>query len=47
VAVHGRGDVAAAVEEEDELGGLVAVADPEDGRAAVGELLDLDGEARG
>lgn len=34
--LHGRA-VAAAVEEEDELGGAAAVADPEDGGVAVGE----------
>ena len=40
-------DVSAAMEEEDELGGLVAVADPEEGGLAVREGLDVVGEAGG
>ena len=41
------GDVSAAMQEVDELGGLVAVTDPKEGGGAVGEGLDVDFEARG
>ncbi len=42
-----RRDIAAAVEEQDEFRCPAAVAEPEEGRDAIREGFDVDGEARG